>query len=119
MIQIIKKDGTVKSGNPSPGNAGADGLSAYEIWLQEGNSGSEGDFLSSLVGPTGPAGSSYTHTQSLPTNVWIITHNLGFYPNVSVFDSAGSQVLGEIDHLTNNALTITYAAGFSGVAYLS
>ena len=29
------------------------GLSAYEIWLQAGNSGTEEDFLASLVGPPG------------------------------------------------------------------
>ena len=41
------------------GAAGADGtngLSAYEIWINEGNVGTEQDFLDSLVGATGPAG---------------------------------------------------------------
>lgn len=45
------------------GPAGADGvngLSAYEIWLGEGNVGTEQDFLDSLVGPQGPAGSNGT-----------------------------------------------------------
>ena len=35
---------------------GSDGLSAYEIWLNDGNSGSESDFLASLVGPAGADG---------------------------------------------------------------
>ena len=35
---------------------GSDGLSAYEIWLNNGNSGSESDFLASLVGPAGADG---------------------------------------------------------------
>ena len=38
------------------GPAGADGLSAYEIWLAAGNSGTETDFLASLVGPQGAKG---------------------------------------------------------------
>jgi hypothetical protein len=43
-------------GGSGSGTPGADGLSAYEIWLQEGNVGTEQDFLDSLVGPTGPQG---------------------------------------------------------------
>ena len=39
-----------------PGPAGADGLSAYEVWLNNGNIGTETDFLASLVGPQGPIG---------------------------------------------------------------
>lgn len=35
---------------------GADGKSAYQIWLDNGNAGTEQDFLSSLVGPQGPQG---------------------------------------------------------------
>lgn len=38
------------------GVIGHDGASAYEIWLEEGHSGTEEDFLASLVGPTGPVG---------------------------------------------------------------
>ena len=37
---------------------GADGQSAYEIWLSLGNSGTEADFISSLTGPQGAAGKS-------------------------------------------------------------
>jgi hypothetical protein len=40
------------------GPTGSDGLSAYEIWINEGNSGSQQDFLDSLVGPQGPEGRS-------------------------------------------------------------
>ena len=35
---------------------GSDGLSAYDIWLNNGNSGSESDFLASLIGPAGADG---------------------------------------------------------------
>jgi hypothetical protein len=40
----------------SPGSPGASGASAYDIWIQEGNVGTEQDFLDSLVGPAGPSG---------------------------------------------------------------
>lgn len=47
-------------GEPGPqGPAGADGqdgLSAYEIWLAEGNTGTMSDFLNGITGPLGPQG---------------------------------------------------------------
>jgi len=64
------QDGAVGATGPSgpagpagpQGIAGADGedgnngLSAYEIWLDLGNTGTEQDFIDSLVGPEGPQG---------------------------------------------------------------
>lgn len=40
-------------GNNATGGQGADGKSAYEIWLEQGNVGSEQDFLDSLKGNDG------------------------------------------------------------------
>ncbi|MEU9947001.1 glycerophosphodiester phosphodiesterase [Streptomyces sp. NPDC047939] len=37
------------------GTDGTAGASAYELWLGEGNTGTEADFLASLVGPAGTA----------------------------------------------------------------
>jgi Collagen triple helix repeat (20 copies) len=42
------------------GAPGADGESAYQIWLDEGNSGTEADFLASLVGADGAPGADGT-----------------------------------------------------------
>lgn len=39
---------------------GVDGLSAYDIWIDQGNVGTEQDFLDSLVGPQGPQGNPGT-----------------------------------------------------------
>jgi len=44
-----------KTFEPS-GSPGADGKSAYEIWLEAGNTGSKKDYLDSLKGETGPQG---------------------------------------------------------------
>lgn len=62
---------------------------------------------------------SYTHNQGTPATTWVITHNLGFRPNVTVEDSAGTTVEGEIVHDSTIQLTLTFSASFSGVAYLS
>lgn len=75
------------------------------------------------VGPPGPAGSggdlSYVHNQAVPAAVWTVNHNLGKRPSVTVEDSAGTDVVGEVDHVNANTLTITFTAGFSGTAYLN
>ena len=38
------------------GNTGTDGLSAYQVWINAGNSGAEADYLASLVGVAGTQG---------------------------------------------------------------
>lgn len=62
---------------------------------------------------------AYHHTQNTPSNNWIINHNLGFFPNVTVADSAGSLCEGEITYTNNDSLTIHFSSSFSGSAYLS
>jgi hypothetical protein len=62
---------------------------------------------------------SYTHTQSATSAQWVITHNLGFKPNVTAFDSAGDIVEGHIIHNSVNQLTMQFSASLSGTAQLS
>jgi hypothetical protein len=63
--------------------------------------------------------SSYTHTQGTPETVWTISHNLNKRPSVSIVTSFGAAVVGEINYIDNNNLTITFADPFSGKAYLN
>lgn len=62
VLFLDVSDGQLKQGLASDlsssGLNGADGESAYEIWLSNGNSGTEQDFLNSLIGNQGPAGAS-------------------------------------------------------------
>jgi hypothetical protein len=62
---------------------------------------------------------SYEHTQGAVSNSWVINHNLGFKPNVTVVDSAGTIYEGEIAYTNTNSLTVTFSSAFSGIAYLS
>jgi hypothetical protein len=62
---------------------------------------------------------SFEHNQGSASNSWTITHNLGFKPNVTVIDSAGNIVEGEIAYTNSNSLTVSFASAFSGKAYLS
>lgn len=68
-------------------------------------------------GPPGPAGAStatYRHVQNVPDVSWTVTHNLGYRPAVGIEDSAGSIVYGNIEHVDENSLVVTFAAAFSG-----
>jgi hypothetical protein len=62
---------------------------------------------------------SYTFTQLTPATVWTIAHNLGKRPSVSVTDSGGTEVYGDVNYVDANNLTITFSAAFGGVAYLN
>ena len=62
---------------------------------------------------------SYEHTQGVTSASWVITHNLGFKPNVTVVDSAGNIVEGEIAYTNSNSLTVSFSSAFSGKAYIS
>ena len=118
QVQILSTGRTVTqvvtAGTRGPrGAQGLDGKSAYELWLDEGNEGTLTDFFASLTGQ------AYTHDQMIPNLVWNITHNLGFFPNVMTFDSAGTQIIGEVVHLDKNSMTITFSHSNAGEAYLS
>lgn len=59
----------------------------------------------------------YEHNQRTASAVWNIVHNLRKHPTVSVVDSGGSVVIGEVDYINENSLTITFTAPFAGKAY--
>jgi hypothetical protein len=63
--------------------------------------------------------SRYVHDQPTSSSTWSITHNMKFYPNVSIVDTALSKVVGEVTYLSENALTVTFSHSFAGKAYLS
>jgi hypothetical protein len=95
------------------GTRGPRGPSAYEVWLAAGNVGTVEDYFASL------SGGHYTYEQMVPDEIWTIVHNLAFFPNVMTFDSAGTQIVGEVDHVDKNTVIITFSHSNAGKAYLS
>lgn len=61
----------------------------------------------------------FIHTQASASDTWDITHALGGRPSVTVVDSAGTVVIGEIRYNSNTSITILFTAPFSGFAYLT
>jgi hypothetical protein len=62
---------------------------------------------------------SYVHNQGATSATWTVNHNLNFYPNVTVYDSANSMVEGTVNHTNQVQLKITFSAPISGKAHLS
>jgi hypothetical protein len=78
-----------------------------------------------IQGPPGPKGDpgtggfTYVHDQGVPATIWTIFHGLGGYPNVTVVDSSGREVIGEVEYIDGSVLKVKFAAAFSGKAFLS
>jgi hypothetical protein len=66
-----------------------------------------------------PVGGSFVHNQSVSASTWTITHNLGFFPSVSVVDNGGNMVIGDVSYITENQVSISFSASFGGKAYFS
>ena len=63
--------------------------------------------------------SRYVHNQPTASTNWVITHNLKMYPSVTIVDSGGTHVMGEVTYNTLNTALVEFTSPFSGKAYLS
>lgn len=80
----------------------------------KGDKGDQGD-----QGIPGSGTFQFDYSQLLPSDTWVIVHNLGAAPNVTITDSSGSQVEGEVTYDSPNQVTVRFASAFSGTAHLS
>jgi len=63
---------------------------------------------------------TYVYTQALPSRTWIIVHpKTNQFPSVTVVDSAGTEVVGEVRYRPSNTIEISFSGEFSGKAYLN
>jgi hypothetical protein len=62
---------------------------------------------------------NFVYTQSVPSTLWTITHNLDKFPSVSVVNINNVTMYGNVTYLTENTLQIEFSAGFSGKAYMN
>lgn len=105
-----------EKGDPGPpGERGDAGASAYDVAISTGYEGTEEEWLDSLKATD----SHYTHNQETSADTWTVEHNLGKIPAVTVIDSAGTEVVGDVIHNNINTTTIVFTAAFSGKAYFN
>lgn len=62
---------------------------------------------------------AYEYTQSTASDTWIINHNLNKYPSITVVDSGGNQVYGDVKYLNKNTVELKYSYPFSGTAFFN
>jgi hypothetical protein len=61
----------------------------------------------------------YAHTQGVASDTWSVTHSLNKYPSVTVVDSGGTTVVGDIQHVDLNNAVLSFSWPFSGAAYFN
>ncbi len=129
------------------GPKGRDGLDAYELWLAKGNEGTIDDFFNSLKGADGNNYihpdthsanmiieteqkqfissidklklSGYVDDHINSSKIWIVNHPLNKFPSVSIVDSGGNVVIGDITYINESQLKISFSYEFSGKVYLN
>lgn len=62
---------------------------------------------------------NFIFNQAIASNNWVVAHNLSKRPSVSVFDSAGTPFVGQVSHVDDNNLTISFNHSLSGKAYIN
>jgi len=62
---------------------------------------------------------TYSECFEIASDKWVITHNLGRYPSVTVVDNDNKVVVGDIKYDNTNTVTITFDAAFTGCAFLN
>lgn len=73
-----------------------------------------GDFVR-----VGSSTSGYVHVQRKSSALWEICHHMNKFPSVTVVDSAGTVVVGEVRYEGRNKLVVEFSHVFSGKAYLN
>lgn len=60
-----------------------------------------------------------THDQIIASDTWQITHGLGRYPSITVVDTAGNVVVGDIKYVDDCSMVAIFTSEFSGKAYIN
>ena len=62
---------------------------------------------------------SFIFTQTIPSTVWTINHNLNKYPSVSVVNVNNILIYGDVSYIDTNNVELNFSAAFSGKAYIN
>jgi hypothetical protein len=63
--------------------------------------------------------SSFMYTQVNPETMWVIDHNMGLVPNVTIEDLDGNDIEGIVEVVNNNQIKLYFNQPVAGKAYLS
>lgn len=62
---------------------------------------------------------NYYYSQGTPQEQWVIEHNLGKYPAVTVISSAGEQIYCDVTFNSINKVTLSFGSPLSGAAFMN
>lgn len=62
---------------------------------------------------------NYVHTQTIATNTWIVSHPLNKYASITVVDSNGYIIGGDVHYDSLSQITVSFTSIFSGKAFLN
>lgn len=61
----------------------------------------------------------YEYEWRKPVTAIKINHNLNKKPSVTVIDTAGNEIIGDVDYVDQDNLTLKFSAAVRGTAYLN
>jgi len=99
------------------GVGGPVGRSALQHLIANGSlsvGATEADFEEWLRQQAEEAIAKFTQTVASPATVWTVNHNLGSRPHVTTLDTSGAVMWGEVEHLSDNTVRITFLAPVAG-----
>ena len=71
------------------------------------------------LGNNDPEDMGQAYTQSSPSTIWNIAHTLGFTPNLTIVDTQGNVVEGQIEYISPTQIQATFSEPIAGIAYIS
>lgn len=83
------------------------------------NQESSWELVGNTTGNTNVNDKNFIYNQNMPNSQWTINHNLNKYPSVTVIDSSGNKVIGDVEYIGTNNLIITFSSPFGGTAVLN
>lgn len=66
----------------------------------------------------GGGGPPFTFTQTVATSLWIVNHNLGYYPDVRVYNLLNQLVGCDVEQVSLNQTRLSFNDPFAGFANL-
>ena len=102
------------------------GYSTFAVSFREGNGTLvEDKYYAMSFSPKGQTDKHHVYDdngsnkQFLAGQSYKVTHNLNKFPSVTTVDSAGSHLVGDVQHIDTNSFTLTFSASFQGKVYIN
>lgn len=73
----------------------------------------------SIRGLKGGGDLGFVHTQSSAASTWSVSHNLAKKPSVTILDDSGYEIEADVQHTSDNSVTITFSEAITGTAHFN